>query len=262
VAIACSVIAVACRPTVLRPVLPETLPSVERLLQALRERRATESVRGFARIAYESGEQSIGSRHAILASRPDRFRLEILSPPFGTVAVVTSNGRELAVYARRENRIYRGPASAGSVGAYAAVPIAVEDVVTILLGSPPEREPRGQATVSRDDQRALIRLTIPITRGRQDIWFAPDSLLPLASETPLDDGRSLHVTFGDYRETDTIPFPYSVDMRAVPGDRAVRVRYSSPALNSKLDQGLFELPTPPGAEELMIEAYPTGGVAS
>ncbi len=261
-AIGCSVIAVGCRPTVLRPTFPETLPSAERLLQALRERRTTESVRGFARITYESADQNLGSRHAILAARPDRFRLELLSPPFGTLAVVTSDGRELAVYARRENRIYRGPASASSVGAYAAVPIAVEDVVTILLGGPPVREPRGQPTVSRDEQRGLIRLTIPLANGRQDIWFAPDSLLPLESETPLDDRRVLHVTFGDYHDTGTIPFPYSVDMRAVPGDRGVRVRYTSPALNTQLDEGLFELRTPPGVEELMIQAYPSGGAAS
>jgi len=251
-----------CRPAVPRPVFPDTLPSAERLLQALRERHATESIRGYARVTYEHGEESIGSRHAILASRPDRFRLEILSPPFGTVAVVTSNGRELSVYARRENRIYRGPASAGSVGAYAAVPIAVEDVVTILLGAPPERRPRGQATVRRDDQKALIRLTIPVERGRQDIWFAPESLLPVASETPLDDERSLHVTFGDYREIGAIPFPHSIDLRTVPGDRAVHVRYASPALGAKLEQGLFEPPTPPGVEELTIEAYPAGGAAS
>ena len=262
VAIVCSALVGGCRPVVPGVVLPDTLPSAEHLLQALRERRATESVRGFARVTYERGHESIGSRHAILASRPDRFRLEILSPPFGTVAVVTSNGRELAVYARRENRIYKGPASARSVEAYAAVPIAVEDAVAILLGAPPERRSTGPAVVSRDEQKALIRLTIPLERGRQDIWFAPDSLLPAASETPLDDGRSLHVTFGDYRDVGAIPFPHSIDMRTVPGDQAVHVRYASPSLNTELDRGLFDPPAPPGVEELTIEAYPTEGLES
>lgn len=251
-----------CRPARLRPELPAELPPAERLLQILAARReAVASVRGFAEIAYENGDENLGSRHAVLARRPDRFRLEVLSP-FGALAVVASDGRELVVYARRENRIYRGPAGPGSLGVYAAVPLTVEDAVAILLGTPPERPPAGAATVTGDETTRRIHLTVPLASGRQEVWFAPDTLYPVASETALPDGRTLHVDFGDYRPLGTGAFPYSIDVRAEPGERAVRVRYGAPTLNAQIADALFSFPPRVGVEELTIEQYPAGGPQS
>src|SRR5262249_52122987 len=159
------------------------------------------------------------------------------------------DGHDLTIYVRRENAVYRGAPSAESVGAYTAVPIAVADVVTILLGGPPARAAVGPATVGRDDAAGLIRLSIPLADGREEVWWAPESLLPVASETPLTDGRVLRVDFDDYRSLAGTPFPYRIAMRAEPGDRLVRVRYTSPELNAAIGADRFALAPPAGASE-------------
>jgi hypothetical protein len=247
--------AAGCRPAPVRPTLPATLPEPQRLLDILAEqRREVTSVRGFAEIAYESGEEKVGARHAVLARRPDHFRIEALSF-FGALAVVTSDGSDMVLYVRRENKVFRGPASPGSVAAYAGVPVPVPDVVAILLGTPPERRPTGAATVTRDDERALIVLELPLEAERQEIWFAPDTLLSVASVTALPDGRRLQVRFGDYRDHGGVRFPHSIDMWAEPGDRTVRVRYAEPSLNTDMADGLFVFPRRAGVEEFGIEQY-------
>lgn len=259
VVLAACLLATSCRPATLRPTLPTTLPSSARLLAALEERSAgVSSVRGFAQIAYESGEDNVGARHAVLARRPDHFRLEVLSP-LGALAVIASDARELVVYARRESKIYRGPASAESVGAYAQVPVPVADVTAILLGMPPPREPAGEPAVSRDHQAGAFKLVIPIARGRQIVWFEPDTLVPVASETPLADGGKLRVAFGDYRAIGTWRFAHAVDMQAEPSGRAVRVRWVSPSLNTDITDTLFRIPPREGLEELVIDQYGAGG---
>jgi outer membrane lipoprotein-sorting protein len=243
----------------LRTSLPSSLPSPPRLLEVLQQRHAAlSSVRGFAQIAYESGEDNVGARHAVLARRPDHFRLEVLSP-LGALAVIASDARELVVYARRESKIYRGPASAESVGAYAQVPVPVADVTAILLGMPPVREPAGDATVMRDTQAGAIKLVVPIDDGRQVVWFEPETLVPVASEVPLADGGKLRVAFGDYRAIGSWRFPYSVDMQAEPSGRAVRVRWVSPSLNTAITDTLFRIPPREGLEELVIDQYGAGG---
>jgi len=262
VVLTASVLAAGCRPGRVRPVLPVTLPPAERLLETLEQRRASVvSLRGFAHIAYESGEERLGGRHAVLVRQPDHFRLEVLSP-LGALAVVASDGRELAVYVRSERRIYRGSATAESVAAYTGVPVAVEDVVAVLVGAPPYRPPVGAATVARDEGAALIRLAIPIAAGSQEVWFAPESLLPVASATALADGGILRTRFGDYRDLGAFPFPYAVELRTEPGDRAVRVRYGSPSLNQEVADGVFALPSRDGVEDVVIEAYPGAGPAT
>jgi hypothetical protein len=179
--------------------------------------------------------------------------------PFGALALIASDARELVVYARREAKIYRGPANAGSVGAYVQVPVDVADVTAILLGTPPERAATGPATVVRDEAAAAFKLTIPIVDGRHLVWFEPETLAPVASETPLGEGLRLHVAFGEYRAIGSLRFPHVIDMRAEPRDRTVRVRYASPSLNTDIAGTLFSFPPRAGLEELMIEQYPAGG---
>jgi outer membrane lipoprotein-sorting protein len=252
-------IAAACQPAKLRPRFTSAAPSAAQLLQSLAERRtAVRTIRGFAQIAYEGGEENLGARHAVLVRRPDHFRLEVLSP-FGALAVIASDARELVVYARREAKIYRGPANSTSVGAYAQVPVDVADVAAILLGTPPEREAIGPATVVPDQEAAAFKLVVPVADGRQLVWFEPETLVPIASETPLADDLRLRVAFGEYKAVGSLRFPHAIDMRAEPGDRVVRVRYSTPSLNTDIADTLFTFPPRDGLEELVIEQYSTGG---
>lgn len=255
--VACAV--AACQPAKVRPHLPVTTPSAEQCLGALAERRAAiHSIRGFAQIAYESGGESVDARHAVLVRSPDHFRLEVLSP-FGALAVIASDAHELVVYARREAKIYRGPATAASVGAYAQVPIDVADVSAVLLGVPPERHPTGPATVVRDESVGAFKLVVPIAEGRQLVWLEPETLAPVASETPLAGGVKLRVAFGEYQTIGSLRFPHAIDMRAEPGDRVVRVRYNSPSLNTEIADALFTFPPREGLQELVIDQYAAGG---
>lgn len=258
-AAAAALLVAGCQPAKLGARLPAATPSAKQLLDALASRRAAiRSVRGFAQIAYENGDENVGARHAVLVRRPDHFRLEVLSP-FGALAVIASDARELVVYARREAKIYRGPATPASVAAYTQVPVSVADITAILLGTPPERAPTGAATAGRDDGAGAFTLTLPVAGGREVVWFAPDTLAPVASETPLDGGMTLRVAFAGYAPIGTIAFPHAIDMRAEPGNRVVRVRYASPSLNTDITDTLFAFPPREGLQELVIEQYQVGG---
>ncbi len=254
VLLACA-IAFGCRPARLAPALPSTLPTAHELLAVLARRRAaTASVRGFARVAYDVGGKTIGSRDAVVAARPAQLRLEVLGP-LGAVAVLTCDGREIALYVRREGRVYRGPATAESVAAYVAVAIPPPDVVSALLGSPPERSLAGPAIVTADRRAGLIRLRLPLTRGHQDVWFVPGSLAPVASETPLPDGSMLRTDFADLRPLGILEFPFRIDLRTTPGERAIHVRYATPSVDVPTPSELFAIPTREGVEERAIAAY-------
>ncbi|MCC6765324.1 MAG: DUF4292 domain-containing protein [Deltaproteobacteria bacterium] len=254
-----ALVAAACQPGKLRPRLPAATPSAEQCLAALAVRRAAvRSIRGFAQIAYETGEDNVGARHAVLVRNPDHFRLEVLSP-FGALAVIASDARELVVYARREAKIYRGPATAASVGAYTQVPIGVADVTSVLLGMPPERRPTGVVSVARDEAVGAFKVVMPVAEGRALVWLQPETLAPVAGETPLGGGVTLRVAFGAYEAIGSVRFPHAIDMRAEPGDRVVRVRYASPSINTEIADNLFSFPPRPGLEELVIDQYAAEG---
>lgn len=248
-----------CRPARPRLALPDTLPSADALLAGVVARRhAVTSLRGFARISYETAQESAGSRHVVVVAPPERFRLETLSP-IGTLAVVTCDGRELAMWIRRDRRVYRGAATAASVAAYAGVPVSPADVTSMLLGLPPERTPTASATAARDDVRGLIRVHSAIDAGHQDVWFAPDTLLPVASETSLGgEAAILRLDFADYRTIAGIAMPLTIDLHLDPDGRHVGVRYEAPTLGARVDDGLFVFPSRPGIEDLPLERLAGG----
>jgi hypothetical protein len=248
---------VGCRTARPRPPLTTILPAPDALLADIAaRRRAVTSLRGIAHISYESAEEKLGSRHAVVVAPPDRFRLEVLSP-LGALAVVTANGHELAVWVRRERRTYRGPTTAASVGAYIGVPLSVADVVAVLLGLPPERRAIAPATVAFDDTAGLIRVHVPIEGGRQDTWYAGDSALPVASETTLADAAQiLRVDFSDYRPIAGVAMPLDIDMRLDPAGRRVHVRYEPPTVNATVRDEVFTFPVQDKVEELRLDRYP------
>ncbi len=253
-------VTLGCRGGRLRPALPATLPSADRIVAAIAARRqALTSVRGFARVSYETSDAHAAARHAIVVALPDRFRLEALSP-IGAVAVVACDGGELAVWVRRDHRTYRGAATPASVAAYTGLPIDVADVASVLVGLPPERRMTGDATVTRDDAAGLLRLRVPIEGGRQDVWVAPDSLLPVTSETTVESGRALRVELGNYRTIAGVAFPLSIDMRLLPDGGRIQVRYESPAIGGPVRPDVFVFPPRPGVDEVPLDARRRGEV--
>ncbi len=245
-----------CRAGRLRPAFPETLPRADRVVAAIAARRhALTSVRGFARVSYESGDAHAAARHAIVVAPPDRFRLEALSP-IGAVAVVACDRNELAVWVRRDHRTYRGAATRASVAAYTGLPVDPADVASVLVGLPPERRMIGDPTLTRDEGAGSLRLRVPIEGGRQDVWVAPDSMLPVASETPIESGRTLRVELGNYRTIAGLAFPLSIDMHILPDGGRIQVRYESPTIGAPVSADVFAFPPRPGVDEVRLDTSP------
>jgi len=251
--------AAGCRPARPRPQWTGVLPKPDVLLAEIGvRRRAITAVRGFAHISYESAQEKVGSRHAVVVAPPDRFRLEILSP-IGAVAVVTANARELAVWVRRDHRTYRGPATAASIGAWVGVPLRVADVDAVLTGLPPERAATGAATATYDESAGLVRVHVPIAGGRQDLWYAGDRPNPVACETTLDGTKqTLRIAFADYRTIAGVTLPLDVDMHLEPAGRRVHVRWEPPTPNGTVREDAFAFPVQAGVEEMPLERYTQG----
>jgi hypothetical protein len=259
VALVALVAAAGCRPARPRPQWTGILPKPDVLLaQVAARRRAVTTLRGFAHISYESAEEKLGSRHAVVVAPPDRFRLEILSP-IGALAVVTANARELAVWVRRDHRTYRGPATASSIGAWVGVPLGVADIDAALAGLPPERQATGAAAIAYDESAGLVRVHVPIAGGRQELWYAGDGPNPVACETTLDGtNQMLRIAFADYRTIGSVTLPLDVDMRLEPAGRRVHVRWEPPTPNAVVRDDAFAFPVREGVEEMPLERYTQG----
>jgi hypothetical protein len=211
---------------------------------------------------------------AILVRSPASFRLEALSP-FGVSYAVASDGRELAVLIPNEGSLYRGPATARTIGAATGVAATPAEATELLLGSPAapplaldqawlsvgeltaplesmeEAESIAPEVIlhapARDDPHEIVVVGFSRTGGTPRAW------LPVLFERITTDGQlEVRARFGAFRPTPAGLVATRIEIE-VGGAKAV-LRYGDLVVNPDLDPAKFAIATPAGMHELRFDA--------
>ena len=215
----------------------------------------------------ETVRDRLRASQAIVVERPASFRLEALSP-FGVTYAVASDGTQLAILIPGERSIYRGAASAPTLGMATGVAASSEEVAEVLLGLPPVPDlSLRNAWVSRGREAGLATGDVPgeleptvLLHAYSDeapgdtfvIGFAPlpdrDAAAIVFFERITSAGEKLlEARFGNFRTIGDVPFASAVTVRT-PKAEAI-LQYNDVTLNPAVDRSRFSLPTPAGMRE-------------
>jgi len=226
------------------------LPTAADLVRASTARRlAVHSVRAQARLLYTSPAESQRAKQVLLAARPDRLRLEVLSP-FGAVFVMTTRDGVLTAWDRGEATVYRGEASADNLERYAHVDLPISTAVDILLGTPPI-DPAADSAVAAEGGR--IRLWQEHNDRIQVTWFTP-GLDPISFEEQDMHGHVLlRATFEGYTDVPGGRIPMLISLEQPTLERRIDIELRDPEVNPQLAETAFALETPPGNKEIDLD---------
>ncbi len=226
------------------------VPQAAELVRALAARRAAiHSVRALARTSFTSPEESRRAKQVIVAARPDKLRLEVLSV-FGAVFVLVTDDGELTAYAPEEKAVYRGAATAGNLARYAQVDMPVTTAVDLLLGTPPMRDDR-DGVVSRDG--AAVQLWQDAGRDVRVVWFNA-ALEPVRYEQRDTDGFvQLRATFDGYADVDGVRLPTQLGFELPATQRQITIALRDPEVNPTLPNAIFAVESPPGVREIDLD---------
>jgi hypothetical protein len=225
-----------------RPPAPASADGLFERLAA--HRKAVTSLRARARL--RSGLSGLWVREAVLVSRPDRVRIDVLSP-FGLALALGVQGSLLWAYPPAEATLYEGTATPENMNRFLGAPVAVPDVVDVLLGGPPARRPVGPLAVATDD--GDYRLTVPVDGGEQRIWFSGTTLAVLRAEESRGDEIVLRIGFDDYAHDG---LPRSIEVEVPTSGAHARLRFDDVEPNAPIDPMLFA--PPPAARVLPLDA--------
>ena len=231
---------------------PALLPSAADLQAALNHRRTTvRSLRALAHIRFRDADESNTSREAIVVARPNRLRIEVLSM-LGSVFVLTADDGVLTAYVRQEDTVYRGQASPENLWRYARVALPINDLVDLILGTPPARQ-GGRTSVSFDGDTGRIGLWQDLERGAQLTWFSATGL-PLAAEESDAEGRpQWRATFADYQDRGDVPVSTRIILDVPQRRRSLEIVLDDVDLNPALNGALFALQVPPGSKVVDLD---------
>jgi hypothetical protein len=226
------------------------LPGSTAIFDAIGARRAAvHSLRAWARLSYSAPNESHRARQLLIAARPDRLRLEILSP-FGTIFVLTTNDGTLAAWARDESTVYRGAASQTNLERYTQVDLPVEIAVDLLLGTAP-LDDSADGVVSADD--GAVKLWQEAAAGATVAWFTPALELTRYEQQDASGRVTLRAAFGAYAAVDGIRIPTQLGIELPPTERRIDIVLSEPEVNPVLPPAVFALQTPAGSREVDLD---------
>jgi len=262
------------------PVSSAETPSAAHLIGLLREREAAlQGLAGTAKVEVrvetlagaKPHQERLSGTQAVLVRAPASFRFEALSP-FGVAYVVASDGSELATYLPGERIVYRGPATAETIGIATGVSAGARDVVALLLGRPPADglaaavatvAPSGgsrssSASAQSPDPELFLHVQTGEKSGAVLVGFgalAGPILVPVFFERLSPSGDlELRAHFADFEPVGSLPVAKLIEV-ATPGIEA-SLRYSALRLDAATPSERFVLATPPGVKELAYQQAP------
>jgi hypothetical protein len=232
--------------------LPEPTPSVTHdpgeLVKSLAERLDQfRSLRALASVSYSGADGRKGFQEAVVVRRPDRLRLETLSP-LGAILIVTVNGHEIVGFHPREGLFFRGKSSKENLLRYTQVPLELHELTSLLMGLPPV-EIQGRWEGSGNS------IFKHVSEGRRDVVAFDSRLVPIRWERSAPNGKiELSAAFSDYSSTLAGLFPLNIIVEAPMQRRRLEIRYQDPELNAPLSFDLFVQEKPGHVKELPIES--------
>jgi hypothetical protein len=223
-----------------RPPAGEPATAAALLADVAAQREARTALRARARL--RTGLAGLWTREAILVRRPDAVRVDVLSP-FGLALALGVAGRELWVWPASQGVRYDGDASPENLARFLGAPIAVSDLVDVLMGLPPARVPAAPP-VARRTAGNEWEVVIPLPDGVQTLWFDVDTRQLTRAAEQRGEGAVLRVAFGDYQDG----FPHTLEVESPALRSSAKLAYDAVEVNPSLPESVF---TPPPAPRVV-----------
>jgi hypothetical protein len=167
----------------------------------------------------------------VLAQRPDRLRLEALSPLGQALSLLVTDGERYGFF--DGEKLESGAIEASTLHERVGLALEPREAVELLLGAPPLSAPRA---AFRDGPQLWIEL--------DDWWILLDASGELAALEALDARGKLRyrARYAGWREVSGGRYPESLSIEFPRSRVAARLRLSRVELNAALDIERFRVP--------------------
>ena len=226
------------------------LPAADELLARLHaESGRFRSLDAEAGVDLSAAGKSFSSRQFLLLERPDRLRIDVVTG-FGQLLLqLASDGDTLEVLLNSSapGRFLRGPASYENISRFVRIPLAVGDLLPLLLHDPPIIAYRQSRTAERDGE---LVLSLSGDDKRQELVFN-ERLQLTGCRYLVGDQLLLAVTYRNFKGEPLFPRKIVIEIPAE--ESRVTLSIADLQLNTSIHASKFSLQKP---ENVAVEILP------
>jgi outer membrane lipoprotein-sorting protein len=162
-----------------------------------------------------------------------------------------------SVYYPQQGRFLQGPATAAALARVIGLPLDVEEIAPLLMGSLPP-SPTGQAAtvyLQTDEGMYLLRFLSIDGELFQDVWVEPHQFFPQRVLRYSSRGLpAVDISYSDFRPvTESFPFPFELRIWVARVETEVHIQFLTVDLNPGLATTIFLLSPPAGVPITPLE---------
>jgi outer membrane lipoprotein-sorting protein len=254
-----SCVACATRPTpresVSRP-LPGLAPEV--ILASFDARwQMAEAVRALAHVSITSAQGRYSTRQTFFWRRPAFLRLDSVSLFGQSTMSLVADPTRASIYYPQQATFFQGPATAATLARFIGLPLDVEDIAPLLMGSLRPSPAHQVATiyVQTDEGMPLLRFLGMDGTLIQDVWVDPSQVLPKRALRYTTPGLpAVDISYSDFRPIrEGFPFPFELMIWVPWVETEVHIQFLTVDLNPSLPPSVFQLSPPAGVRVVPLE---------
>jgi len=234
----------ACTQRFTRPADAPTEPGP--ILARLAERAAAvRSLSGMLALEVWRGDERVRLRQLLLVVRPDKVRVDTLSPFDQPLAMMASDGQTLTIYSLENKRYEQGPATTSNLSRLLRLPLSGDELTAVLAGGVPI--PAGVTpTLTWDAEAGAHVLEFVDGRRRQRVSLEPAAWRLVELRAWDGDTPRYVARFGDFDGEGLTAVPRRMRFE-VPGESLrVDARFEDYTLNFTPPADAFTIPVPSG----------------
>jgi outer membrane lipoprotein-sorting protein len=242
-----------------RPTPPASVslspPSVapEAIVAALEHRwQNAEDLRALARVTVTSAQGRYSTRQTFFWRRPALVRLDTVGLFGQPIMTLVADPARASIYYPQQGMFLQGPATATTLARVIGLPLDVEEVPPLLMGSLGSALAGQGATtyLQTDAGLYLLRFLDPDGGLIQDVWVEPEQFLPRRALRYTDRGvPAVDIAYSDFRHiTERFPFPFELAIWVADVETEVRIQFLTVELNPGLPPSVFQLTPPAGVQ--------------
>lgn len=227
----------------------ETFPGLqdELVRQAVSSGTRFENLKGLAKIKFKRAGRTNSFSSAIVLEKPDKLRIDILSPFGATYVRAASDGDTLKLYLVAEGRFFSGSPAPENLARLTQFPIDITRMVDLMLYTLPLIAGEVGPVAVRDER---YYLTIQDNDVTQELVFDASKNVN-SSRIVREDDTLLSVDYTAFAGRD--PFPHHIEIRSPSDAIFLEVHFDSVDLNTPIDPSVFVIKPP---ENVAVEPFP------
>lgn len=234
----------ACPQGVQRPENGPTEPAA--VVARLAERgRALTSLSGLLALEVWRKDERVRLRQLLLVARPDRVRVDTLSPFDAPLAMMATDGKTLTIYSLENKRYEQGPATPAHLARLLRLPLTGEELTSVLSGGVPLPE-NARSSLDWDAEAGAYVLDLVAGARRQRIHLEPEALRMVALRTYEGETLVFLGRFGDYDGTGPTAVPRRMHFEVPAEGLRVDARFEDHSVNVVPPEDAFTIPPPRG----------------